>query len=102
MREFFDHLHSLRFALVMVVMTAAMAGGTLLFLSEYKKEISDYQRNVTRSLDRLRGLCRQQPALYQVFSFNDHQVYRKPNPMVFLAEGVNGPCRTPLPRTHFR
>ena len=87
MREFFDHLHSLRFALVMVVMTAAMAGGTLLFLSEYKKEISDYQRNVTRSLDRLRGFCRQQPALYQVFSFNDHQVYRKPNPMAFLAEG---------------
>jgi ABC-type transport system involved in multi-copper enzyme maturation permease subunit len=89
-RELLDHLHTLRFALVMIVAVTTMVGGTLLYLGEYKREISDYRRNVTRSLDELRELCRQRAALYEVFSFNDHQVYRRPNHMAFMAEGGEG------------
>jgi ABC-type transport system involved in multi-copper enzyme maturation permease subunit len=80
---------SLRFPVTLILVTAVMISGTLLFIEDYKQQLSDYSRNVYNNLQRLSELADDAgwQAIYRALSWNAQSLYRTPTRLAFLAEG---------------
>lgn len=86
-RETLDHLMSLRLSLTFFLTTVLMAVGALFFQAEYQRQLDDYSRRVNRSLMELAERASAPWPLFQVFSWNMQLIYRRPDPLGFIAEG---------------
>ncbi len=86
-REVRDQLMSLRLQLAFVLVTILMVANALLFQAEYRHQLSDYSLEVNRNLESVAKRASMRAPLFQVFSFNNQFIYRRPNPMSFVSEG---------------
>jgi ABC-type transport system involved in multi-copper enzyme maturation permease subunit len=85
-KEIRDQLMSLRLLLTFFLVVILMAANAILFQAEYKHQLSDYNVEVNRNLAEVAKLASQRMPLFQVFSFNNQFIYRRPNPLGFVSE----------------
>jgi len=84
-KEILDHLLSLRLILAFVLIIALLVASGVLFVLDYKAQVSDYNAQVNDNLSLLsKNLS---GGIFQAFSWNRQNIYRRPNPLGFLAEG---------------
>ncbi|RPH34997.1 ABC transporter permease [bacterium] len=86
-KEMHDQILSLRLQLALLLVLVLMAAGALMFQAEYKRQLADYSRDVSRNLESLAKNASSRFSLFSVFSYNDQFIYRRPNPLGFIAEG---------------
>ena len=85
-RELLDHLQSLRFALTLVLVIVLMLTGSVLYVHDYRQQVTDYRENVSENLDLLKKKAKKD--LHSVVSFGPNLlIYRAPSPLGFIAEG---------------
>lgn len=85
-KEMRDQLMSLRLLLTFVLVVILMAANALLFQAEYKRQLSDYNVELNRNLAEVARSASMPGPLFQVFSFNNQFIYRRPNPLGFVSE----------------
>jgi len=84
-KEILDHLLSLRLVLAFVLIIVLLVTSAILFIMDYRAQVSDYNAQVNDNLSLLsKNLT---GGLFQAFSFTRQNIYRRPNPLAFLAEG---------------
>jgi ABC-type transport system involved in multi-copper enzyme maturation permease subunit len=86
-KEIRDQLMSLRLMLTFLLVLLLMIAGALLFQAEYRRGLADYNRDVSRNLAVLARNASSRYPLFAALSFGDQHVYRRPNPLGFVAEG---------------
>ncbi|MFB3903441.1 MAG: ABC transporter permease subunit [Acidobacteriota bacterium] len=84
-KEILDHLLSLRLTLAFVLIIVLLAANAVLFVLDYKAQVSDYNAQVNDNLERLSKNV--SISLFQAFSWTRQNIYRRPNPLGFVAEG---------------
>jgi ABC-type transport system involved in multi-copper enzyme maturation permease subunit len=84
-KEILDHLLSLRLILAFVLIIILLVASSVLFVAEYKTQVSDFNAQVNDNLTFLSKNLTQ--GIFQAFSFTRQNIYRRPNPLGFLAEG---------------
>ena len=85
-RELLDHLQSLRFALTLVLVIVLMLTGSVLYVHDYRQQVSDYGENVSENMDVLKEKAKK--GLHSVISFGPNLlIYRSPSQLGFIAEG---------------
>ena len=85
-RELLDHLQSLRFALTLLLVIVLMLTGSVLYIHDYRQQITDYRENVTENLDLLKKKAER--GLHKIVSDPPNlMIYRLPSPLGFIAEG---------------
>ncbi|MDE0425827.1 MAG: ABC transporter permease subunit [Candidatus Poribacteria bacterium] len=82
-RELYDNLNSLRFALATVLLFGLMLTNAIVHLREHPVRIQKYHDAVTESLNRLRA----RTDLYEIAQWGPGNLYKKPSPLHFCAEG---------------
>ena len=82
-RELYDNLNSLRFALATVLLLGLMLTNAVVHLREHPVRMQRYQDAVTRSLN----LLKSQTDLYEIAQWGPGNLYKKPSPLHFCAEG---------------
>jgi ABC-type transport system involved in multi-copper enzyme maturation permease subunit len=87
MKELLDNFKSLRMSITFILVVAIMLASGLLFVADYKEQLSDHNRNVKENLDKLSDKTKSYSPLYSALSFSYQWVYRTPNKLSFLAEG---------------
>lgn len=85
-KEIRDQLMSLRLLLTFFLVVILMAANAILFQAEYRRQLSDYNVEVNRNLAEVAKRASQRMPLFQVFSFNNQFIYRRPNPLGFVSE----------------
>ncbi len=85
-KEVRDQLLSLRLMLAFLLVLVLMAASAFLFRAEYKRQLADYSRDVSRNLAALAQNASSSAPLFSAFSYSDQFIYRRPNPLGFLAE----------------
>ncbi|MFC1712389.1 ABC transporter permease subunit [Candidatus Poribacteria bacterium] len=87
-KEILQGVISLRFPLMLILITTAMGSAAFLFLEDYQQQVADYDANVKSDLHKLAQRAKPHPfALAFVFSRNHQWVYRAPTRLAFIAEG---------------
>jgi ABC-type transport system involved in multi-copper enzyme maturation permease subunit len=88
-KEILQGFLSLRLPVTLILVTAVMISGALLFIEDYKQQLADYHRNVRANLERLSELADNAgwQAIYTALSWNWQPVYRTPTRLAFLTEG---------------
>lgn len=88
-KEVLEHLKSLRFILSFVMVIALFVVSAVLFISEYRQQMNDFDRNLNETLSQLSRRAGQQGGLFYVFSFNydGPWIYKRPNHLSFISEG---------------
>ncbi len=88
-KEILQAFLSLRFPVTLILVTAVMISGALLFIEDYKQQVADYDRNVSANLKRLSENTDNAGwlAIYTGLSWNWQSLYRAPTRLAFLAEG---------------
>jgi ABC-type transport system involved in multi-copper enzyme maturation permease subunit len=86
-KEIRDQLMSLRLMLAFLLVLVLMITSAFLFQAEYKRQLADYDRDVSRNLAVLARNASSGYPLFAAFSFGDQYIYRRPNPLGFVAEG---------------
>ena len=81
-RELYDHLNSLRFAFVMVLLIALMLINAVGYLDEYKTQSATYRHKVSASLDNIRSRT---DNLYNLLIAGPGTLYKKPSSLSFCA-----------------
>ena len=85
-RELLDHLQSLRFTLTLVLVIVLMLTGSVLYVHDYRQQVSDYGENVSENMDVLKEKAKK--GLHSVISFGPNLlIYRSPSQLGFIAEG---------------
>ena len=82
-RELYDNLNSLRFALATVLLFGLMLTNAVVHLREHPMRVQKYHDAVTESLNRLRA----RTDLYEIAQWGPGNLYKKPSPLHFCAEG---------------
>ena len=82
-REIYDNLSSLRFALATVLLLGLMLTNAVLYLREQPVRMQKYHDAVAKSLNRLRS----RTDLYEIAQWGPGDLYKKPSPLHFCAEG---------------
>ena len=82
-REIYDNLNSLRFALATVLLLGLMLTNAVVHLREHPVRMQKYHDTATRSLNRLRSRTN----LYDIAQQGPGELYKKPSPLYFCAEG---------------
>ena len=82
-RELYDNLNSLRFALATVLLLGLMLTNAVVHLREHPVRMQRYHDAVTESLNRLKS----QTDLYEIAQWGPGNLYKKPSPLHFCAEG---------------
>jgi ABC-type transport system involved in multi-copper enzyme maturation permease subunit len=85
-KEIRDQLMSLRLMLAFLLVLVLMITSVFLFQAEYKRQLADYNRDVSRNLALLARNASSGYPLFVAFSFGDQYIYRRPNPLGFVAE----------------
>ncbi len=85
-KEVREQLLSLRLMLAFLLVMVLMAASALLFRAEYKRQLVDYSRDVSRNLAVLAQNASSSYPLFSTFSYSDQFIYRRPNPLGFIAE----------------
>jgi hypothetical protein len=88
-KEILDHLLSLRLILAFVLIIILLVASSVLFVAEYKTQVSDFNAQVNDNLTFLSKNLTQ--GIFQAFSFTRQNIYRRPNPLGFLADRIM-PC----------
>jgi ABC-type transport system involved in multi-copper enzyme maturation permease subunit len=80
---------SLRLLLSFLLVLILMAANALLFQAEYRRQLADYSQDVSRNLAALARNASSGYPLFTAFSWGqgDQLIYRRPNPLSFVAEG---------------
>lgn len=86
-KELLDNFKSLRFSITYILVVAIMFTSAILFIADYREQLSDYNRNVQENLDGLNNKTKSGSPLYTALSFSFQWVYRKPSKLSFLSEG---------------
>lgn len=84
-RELLDHLQSLRFVLTLLLVIVLMLTGSVLYIHDYRQQVSDYRENVSETLQLLENKAKR--GLHGVVSGTTLMIYRAPSPLGFIAEG---------------
>ena len=82
-RELYDNLNSLRFALTTVLLIGLMLTNAVVHLREHPVRMQKYHDAVAKSLNHLRS----QTDLYEIAQWGPGNLYKKPSPLHFCAEG---------------
>lgn len=85
-KEIREQLTSLRLALSFLLVLVLMVASAILFQGEYRRQTEDYSSNVSRNLGALARRASATAPLFEAFSWNDQFIYRRPNPLGFIAE----------------
>ena len=83
-RELYDHLSSLRFALTTLLILILMIGNAVVYLGEYKQRMGIYRGRTIGSQNRLQSRCE---TLYDLALRGPGHLYKKPSPLAFCADG---------------
>ena len=83
-RELYDHLSSLRFALTTLLILILMIVNAVVYLGEYKQRMGIYRGRTIASQNRLQSRCE---TLYDLALRGPGHLYKKPSPLSFCAEG---------------
>ncbi|RPJ86531.1 MAG: hypothetical protein EHM18_05745, partial [Acidobacteria bacterium] len=84
-KEILDHLLSLRLILAFVLIIVLLIASAVLFVMDYRAQVSDYNAQVNANLSILsRNLS---DGIFQAFSWSRQNIHRRPNPLGFLSEG---------------
>ena len=83
-RELYDHLSSLRFALTTLLILILMIVNAVVYLGEYKQRMGIYRGRVIGSENRLQSRCE---TLYDLALRGPGHLYKKPSPLAFCADG---------------
>ncbi|MGA2261744.1 MAG: ABC transporter permease [Acidobacteriota bacterium] len=88
-KEVRDQLLSLRLMLSFLLVLVLMSANALLFQAEYRRQLTDYSRDVSLNLAALARNASSGYPLFTAFSWGsgDQSIYRRPNPLAFIAEG---------------
>ena len=84
-REIYDNLHSLRFALTIVLLLALMVTNAVRHLREHPERVREHQIAATESLNHLTS--RADVSLYTLAQYGPGNFYKKPSPLHFCANG---------------
>ena len=87
MKELLDNFKSLRMSITFILVVAIMFASGLLFVADYKEQLSDYNRNVKENLDKLSNRTKSYWPIYSALSHSYQWVHRTPSKLSFLAEG---------------
>lgn len=82
-RELYDNLNSLRFALATVLLIGLMLTNAIVHLREHPVRMQKYHDAVAKSLNHLRA----QTDLYEIAQWGPGNLYKKPSPLHFCADG---------------
>ena len=83
-RELYDHLSSLRFALTTLLILILMIVNAVVYLGEYKQRMGIYRGRTIGSQNRLQSRC---GTLYDLALKGPGHLYKKPSPLAFCAAG---------------
>ena len=83
-RELYDHLSSLRFALTTLLILILMIVNAVVYLGEYKQRMGIYRGRTIASQNRLQSRCE---TLYELALRGPGHLYKKPSPLAFCADG---------------
>ena len=83
-RELYDHLSSLRFALTTLLILILMIVNAVVYLGEHKRRMGIYRGRTIASENRLRSRCE---TLYDLVLRGPGHLYKKPSPLAFCADG---------------
>ena len=83
-RELYDHLSSLRFALTTLLILILMIVNAVVYLGEHKRRMGIYQGRTIASENRLQSRCE---TLYDLVLRGPGHLYKKPSPLAFCADG---------------
>lgn len=83
-RELYDHLSSLRFALTTLLILILMIVNAVVYLGEYKQRMGIYRGRTIGSQNRLQSRCE---TLYDLALRGPGHLYKKPSPLSFCADG---------------
>jgi len=87
-KEILQGFLSLRLPIMLILVTAVMISGTLLFIEDYKQQLADYHQNVHSDFQNLSKRARETwYSIYSVFYWHEQWVYRAPTRLAFVAEG---------------
>jgi ABC-type transport system involved in multi-copper enzyme maturation permease subunit len=86
-KDIIESLLSLRLLLAFLLVTLLLVASSILFVSDYRAQLNDYDRQVNENLALLTKQVSGPEALYQAFSWGRQNIYRRPNHLSFLAEG---------------
>ena len=86
-REIYDNLNSLRFALTTVLLLALMLTNAVVHLREQPKRVQKYNDAVAGYQNRLASYAND--SLYKLAQQGPGDLYKKPSPLHFCAEGGN-------------
>ena len=84
-REFYDNLHSLRFALTTILLLALMLTNAVVHLREHPQQVQKYRDGVAEYQNRL--IAHAEESLYRLAQKGPGDLYKKPSPLRFCAEG---------------
>ena len=96
-RELYDHLSSLRFALTTLLILILMIVNAVVYLGEYKQRIGIYRGRTIASQNRLQSRC---GTLYDLALRGPGHLYKKPSPLSFCADGGEKLLARRSPRQH--
>ena len=83
-RELYDHLSSLRFALTTLLILILMIVNAVVYLGEHKQRMDIYRGRTIGSENRLQSRCE---TLYDLVLRGPGHLYKKPSPLSFCADG---------------
>lgn len=83
-RELYDHLSSLRFALTTLLILILMIVNAVVYLGEHKRRMGIYRGRTIASENRLQSRCE---TLYDLVLRGPGQLYKKPSSLAFCADG---------------
>ena len=84
-RELYDNLNSLRFALTTILLLSLMLTNAVVYLREHPKRIQEYRDRVAEYQNRLANYA--SDSLYKLAEQGPGNLYKKPSPLRFCAEG---------------
>lgn len=82
-RELFDHLNSLRFALTSIILAALMVTNAIVHLQQYPDRVTTYSQNLTATQEDLKSFT----SLYELLQNGPGTLYKRPSALSFIAAG---------------
>ena len=89
LKELSEHVKTLRFMLMLVLVMVLMAVSAVLYIPEYKERMVDFDRNNNAMLAKISEDASQTAAIFRVFSYNFEGawVFERPNRLGFISDG---------------
>jgi len=84
-KEILEHLLSLRLVLAFALVVVLLVASGILFVEDYEAQVNDYTQQVSENSEFVSKNLSTNP--FEVLSWGRQRIYRRPHPLVFLAEG---------------